>query len=201
MRPRVGALLAGLAAAGLAIGMTLRSGHSHEPSTQPSPTKSVDLRAVSDSAPYWCDYVPREALQRIAGVSTDLTEARDSWAIEQGGCRVDGPNLAYPLGVEVMRGNTHKTIDSELKKWRKFTPKRLPDELGYGFVVYAPGHVDDRPYITSSAFQCGDRQTLIYLEIVDVAKGRDYLADLTELMRIAKKRYGVLHKCMPGPVK
>ena len=39
------------------------------------------------------------------------------------------------------------------------------------------------------------------LDVSKVQDGRDYQEDLTALMRIAEKRFGVLHECEPGPVK
>ncbi len=34
-----------------------------------------------------------------------------------------------------------------------------------------------------------------------VQDGRDYREDLTALMRVAEKRFGVLHGCEPGPLR
>ncbi|SEL70321.1 hypothetical protein [Nonomuraea pusilla] len=39
---------------------------------------------------------------------------------------------------------------------------------------------------------------MIDIYLAQVARGREGIKDLTELMRIAQKRYGLLHHCTPG---
>ncbi|WP_255529969.1 hypothetical protein [Planomonospora sp. ID67723] len=39
---------------------------------------------------------------------------------------------------------------------------------------------------------------MIDIYLAQVAKGRDAIKDMIELMRIAQKRYGELYDCTPG---
>ncbi|WP_344458422.1 hypothetical protein [Actinocorallia aurantiaca] len=82
-----------------------------------------------------------------------------------------------------------------------YRPAWLEESLGYGFTVYAPSHPGDRPYYAISTFRCGQHEPWLRIDISKVQDGRDYQEDLTALMRIAEKRFGVLHECEPGPVK
>ncbi|MFI7707052.1 hypothetical protein [Nonomuraea sp. NPDC049480] len=75
----------------------------------------------------------------------------------------------------------------------------LPKDLGDGlaaFVQSAP--FADQPYRVSAKFRCGSKERLIDIYLPQVAKGRDAIKDMTELMRIAQKRYGALYDCTPG---
>ncbi|MEV0149205.1 MULTISPECIES: hypothetical protein [unclassified Nonomuraea] len=75
----------------------------------------------------------------------------------------------------------------------------LPAELGEGMAAYLPDPpVDDPPYQVSAKFHCGGDDRLIDILLPQVAKGRDAIKDMTELMRIAQKRYGALYHCTPG---
>jgi hypothetical protein len=205
MRLRLGLLfIAGVTVTVLLVGLIFQQNNEK---SSPAPTSArpssspIDTRAIFDSPPYWCDLVPQEALRRIAGVGTNLTETRSGSSKDQGGCMVTNQDAVYPLGVELQQEDSRATIDREIKQWQSNSPVRLPNELGYGFTVYAPGYVDDRPYIVSAAFRCGNQQPSIGIDMATVSRGRDYVADLTELMRIAQKRFGVVHKCTPGAAK
>ncbi|MFC4112977.1 hypothetical protein [Nonomuraea zeae] len=75
----------------------------------------------------------------------------------------------------------------------------LPADLGDGLAAYLPNTpFADQPYRVSAKFRCGDKQRLIDIYLSQVAKGRDAIKDLIELMRIAQKRYGHLYNCTPG---
>ncbi|MFI7151163.1 hypothetical protein ACIBO2_40115 [Nonomuraea sp. NPDC050022] len=50
----------------------------------------------------------------------------------------------------------------------------------------------------SAKFSCDGKDRLIDIGLAQVAKGRDAIKDLTELMRIAQTRYGHLYNCTPG---
>ncbi|WP_185071948.1 hypothetical protein [Nonomuraea jabiensis] len=75
----------------------------------------------------------------------------------------------------------------------------LPTELGEGMAAYVTNSpLADQPYRVSAKFGCGDEDRMIDIYLAQVAKGRDAFKDMTELMRIAQKRYGKLYNCTPG---
>ncbi|MGN9837948.1 hypothetical protein ACTMTI_07490 [Nonomuraea sp. H19] len=75
----------------------------------------------------------------------------------------------------------------------------LPTDLGDGLAAYLPNTpVADQPYRVSAKFLCGGKERMIDVFLAGVAKGRDAIKDLIDLMRIAQKRYGDLYDCTPG---
>jgi hypothetical protein len=60
------------------------------------------------------------------------------------------------------------------------------------------GLLATQPYRVSANFRCDSKERMLDIYLAQVAKGRDALKDLIDLMRIAQKRYGELHNCTPG---
>ncbi len=60
------------------------------------------------------------------------------------------------------------------------------------------GLLADQPYRVSAKFRCGGKERLLDIYLSQVAKGRDGIKDLTDLMRIAQRRYGEVYDCVPG---
>ncbi|MFG1964539.1 hypothetical protein [Nonomuraea sp. NPDC049028] len=56
----------------------------------------------------------------------------------------------------------------------------------------------NQPYRVSAKFRCSGIERMIDIFLPQIAKGRDAIKDLTELMRIAQTRYGHLYNCTPG---
>lgn len=181
-------------------GCTHQSARPTPSSTAQLSTPTTDLRPISDSPPYWCEFVPQDALSKITGMSAGLTESRDGWLPDKGLCVVRDGSQSGPMGLDWENSNGRVQVDSQAKKHPGYKQTLLPTDLGYGFVVYFPKYVDYRPYSVISTFQCGSLQPWLGIDLILVSPGRDYVRDLTDLMRIAQKRFGVLHKCTPGPV-
>ncbi|WP_327584371.1 hypothetical protein OHA25_52690 [Nonomuraea sp. NBC_00507] len=75
----------------------------------------------------------------------------------------------------------------------------LPADVGHGMAAYLTNSpLDDQPYRVSAKFRCGGKDRMIDIFLAQIAKGRDAIKDMTELMRIAQKRYGELYDCAPG---
>ncbi|MEU7861797.1 hypothetical protein [Nonomuraea sp. NPDC049141] len=75
----------------------------------------------------------------------------------------------------------------------------LPKDLGDGLAAYVQSApFANQPYRVSAKFHCGSKERLIDIYLPQVTKGRDAIKDMTELMRIAQKRYGHLYNCTPG---
>ncbi|TMR94746.1 hypothetical protein [Nonomuraea basaltis] len=75
----------------------------------------------------------------------------------------------------------------------------LPTDLGTGLIAYTARLPRTRPYYTTMLFRCGDERPWISVDLSEVAKGRDPVTDLTQLLSFARKRYGELHRCTPKP--
>ncbi|MEU7740490.1 hypothetical protein [Nonomuraea sp. NPDC049158] len=75
----------------------------------------------------------------------------------------------------------------------------LPSDLGDGLAAHLPNaSFPDQPFQVSAKFRCDNKDRLIDIGLAQIAKGRDAIKDMTELMRIAQKRYGHLYNCTPG---
>jgi hypothetical protein len=168
----------------------------HSPSAA-SPARG-DAGPVTDSVPYWCDLVPRRALTRVTSVSSGLSEIRNAGASKDGSlCGVKDDERYGPLAVQ---WNVEGGRD-EIAEWTKDIasdhPARLPAELGSGFTVYTLKETR-LPYFTASTFDCGARDAWIEIFLRGVSPGRDATKDLTDLMRIAQRRFREIHRCAPG---
>lgn len=76
---------------------------------------------------------------------------------------------------------------------------KLPTDLGDGMTAHLMNSpLADQPYRTSAKFLCGGKERMIDIFLAKIAKGRDAIKDMTELMRIAQTRYGHLYNCTPG---
>ncbi|TDE30704.1 hypothetical protein E1295_40945 [Nonomuraea mesophila] len=160
-----------------------------------------DLRPVVDQSPYWCEFVSQESYRRVSGDTRPYTERKDGPWRDDGGCLVEGGRNGDPVGVWWSKiDDSVKRLELTRENWAMAKPTDLPEDLGEGFAVYAGNDMlGGRPYYVISRFSCGDTDPWIRIDLKKVAEGRDAIKDLTELMRVAQRRYGVLHKCDPGP--
>jgi hypothetical protein len=161
------------------------------------PGRAASSGPVPDTSPYWCDLVSRRALSRVTGVSGGLSEFRSVGSGKENSmCAVKDEQRYGPLAVQwdVTGGR------NEIGQWAKNVaadhPARLPATLGSGFTVYSPS-TSRLPYFTAAAFACGSRDAWIEIFIRGVSSGRDAAADLVGLMRVAQRRFEVLHHCTP----
>ncbi|NBF00211.1 hypothetical protein FE391_43110 [Nonomuraea sp. KC401] len=160
-----------------------------------------DLRPVVDRSPYWCEFISQESFRRITGDARTYTDRKDGTWRDDGGCIVEGGGNGDPAAVWWSRvDDSVKRLELAHKNWDRSRPTALPAELGEGFAVHAGNDMlGGRPYFVISRFSCGGETLWIGIDLKKVAKGRDAIKDLTELMRVAQRRYGVLHECDPGP--
>ncbi|MEV6149705.1 hypothetical protein AB0L53_05125 [Nonomuraea sp. NPDC052129] len=90
-------------------------------------------------------------------------------------------------------------MDDRRQVYTRYGGVALPTDLGDGLAAYLPNtSFADQPYRVSAKFRCGGKERMIDIYLAQVAKGRDAIKDMTELMRIAQKRYGHLYNCTPG---
>ncbi|MDR8410382.1 hypothetical protein MTP10_16760 [Nonomuraea sp. 3-1Str] len=174
------------------------------PKSDIASTPASPLQPVVESAPYVCALIPEQAFRLVSGVTGSLAEKTDGNE-RNGDCRAPD---TVPRSLEVWwmqegRGMPRDHLDLLIEDRRKVYTGHggvaLPAELGDGMAAYLPDPpVGDPPYQVSAKFRCGGEDRLIDILLPQVAKGRDAIKDMTELMRIAQKRYGVLHHCTPG---
>jgi hypothetical protein len=179
-------------------------GHRSQPVLSHSPPPSPHSTAagtLDDSAPYWCDLVPKKALIRVTGISSRLREVR-SVAVDEDGslCGVRDSEKYGPLVVEWNTTGGSNEIASRMKDVAAERPARLPPQLGTGFVASA-STAYELPLLAAATFGCGSPDAWIDIFLRRTAPGRDVVADLTGLMRVAQRRFGVIHRCTPRPVR
>ncbi|KAB8186267.1 hypothetical protein FH608_046950 [Nonomuraea phyllanthi] len=167
----------------------------------PDPSPAPDLRPVVDQAPYWCEFVSQESFQRVTGDTRAYTDRKDGPWKNDGGCLVEGGSNGDPVGVWWSRiDDSAERLELAHENWDQTKPTPLPAQLGEGFATYAGNDMlGGRPYFVISRFSCGGEKPWIGIDLKRVAKGRDAIKDLTDLMRVAQKRYGDLHRCTPSP--
>lgn len=159
---------------------------------------------IVDSPPYLCKLVPDQAFRLVSGAKGSLSE-KTNGNETNGDCGTPG---AIPKSLDVAwmqeaPQSTREYLDGVMDDRRKVFTRHgaatLPADLGEGLAVHlAYAGVDEQPYQVVARFSCGGKQRIITLYLAQIAKGRDGVRDMIELMRIAQKRYGQLYACTPG---
>lgn len=99
-------------------------------------------------------------------------------------------------GSEMSKKHLEFLIKGRRNVYTRHGGVTLPTDLGNGMAAYlGEGLLAQQPYQVSAQFTCGDKARLIDIYLTQVAKGRDAMKDLTDLMRIAQHRYADLHNC------
>ncbi|MER6944939.1 hypothetical protein ABT294_13025 [Nonomuraea sp. NPDC000554] len=169
-----------------------------------APVSTPPRQPIADSAPYICRLVPEQALRLVSGATGSLVE-KTTGNESSGECRApDTP--PHPLEVDWLRvgdGTSQEHLDFVMDDRRQVYSRHdgvtLPTDLGDGLAAYLPNTpFADQPYRVSAKFRCGSKDRMIDIYLAQVAKGRDAIKDMIELMRIAQKRYGELYGCTPG---
>lgn len=163
------------------------------------PTPPPDTHPVAETAPYLCDLVPEQALRRVTGLAIPL-DAR--WVNgpqpDNGLCLAYAKGREAPLGIDWSLADGEKTVRFQERKWAQETTHPLPAELGKGLAVVIPtaGGVA-RPNYVIAVFTCGKKKPWMSIDFAPVVRGRDAVQDMVAFMRIAERRFGVLHGCTP----
>jgi hypothetical protein len=176
----------------LATACTPEVDNTFEPSPIPQP--------VVDSNPYLCTLIPERAF-RLVSDATEPRPERTDGNERNGSCRApDAATQALEVWWMQERGMPSGHLDFLMDDRRKVYTRHggveLPAELGDGMAAYLPNPpVNDQPYQASAKFRCGAMDRLIDISLPQISKGRDAMKDLTDLMRIAQKRYSQIHDC------
>jgi hypothetical protein len=138
-------------------------------------------------------------LRRVSGVLTGLSEIRNAGATKDRSiCGVRDRERYGPLVVQWNVTGGRDEIATWMKDVASDHPTPLPSQLGVGFNVYSQS-ASRLPYFTASAFDCGAHDAWIEIFLRTISAGRNPTSDLTDLMRIAQRRFGKVHHCTPRP--
>ncbi|MEV0623314.1 hypothetical protein AB0I81_59060 [Nonomuraea sp. NPDC050404] len=159
---------------------------------------------IVDAPPYVCKLVSAQAFRLVSGASGSFGE--ETTGTEESGECQSPETTPRSLQVNWLQadGKTGKEhLDFLMKDRRRLYSRHggvaLPADLGDGLVAYvASAPFAEQPYRASSRFPCDGVDRLIDIYLPQVAKGRDAIKDLIDLMRIAQTRYGKLHNCTPS---
>jgi hypothetical protein len=167
-------------------------------------TPSPVTQPIVDSSPYICKLIPEQALRSVSGSTGALAE-RTNGGEKSGECWAPDttPRRLQVGWLQVGDGTSQESLDFAMDDRRLVYTRHggvtLPSELGDGLAAYLPDSpFADQPYRVSAKFHCGGKERMIDIYLAQVAKGRDAIKDMIELMRIAQKRYGDLYDCTPG---
>ncbi|MFD1546599.1 hypothetical protein [Nonomuraea guangzhouensis] len=167
-------------------------------------TPAPVLQPIVDSAPYICRLVPEQAFRLVSDATGSLVEKTDG-SESSGECWApDTTPRSLEVGwLQVSDGTNQEHLNFVMNGRRQVYSEHggvtLPTDLGDGLAAYLPNTpFADQPYRVSAKFLCGGKARMIDIFLAKVAKGRDAIKDMTELMRIAQKRYGHLYNCTPG---
>ncbi|GGO66325.1 hypothetical protein GCM10012289_20080 [Nonomuraea cavernae] len=159
---------------------------------------------IVDSSPYVCSLIPEQAFRSVTGVTEPLAE-ETAGTKRNGNCsapdRTPPPLEVWWMheGPGMPQEHLNFLLDDRRAVFTRHGGVPLPRDLGDGMVGYMPDSIfADQPYRVSAKFRCDNEARLIDIDLSQVAKGRDGIKDLIELMRIAQKRYGELYDCTPG---
>ena len=154
-------------------------------------TAKPNLGPVRDSAPYWCQLIPRRSLQTAISVKGQLKQDQDiDLGSSDSTCEV-GTEAKLPLEVELALSD-----EAKLQEKDEFAHNRpemtLPADLGKALFREAPAPPD---FGISAGFSCDKKPVWIRIVIRSLADGRDPKIDLPAFLRIAEDRYSKLARC------
>lgn len=157
----------------------------------------VDAAPIIDSAPYICWYFPEKAIRQVSGLEVPLKERRDGVWPSHGGCYLHSGYLRVAIDWQDFDGK--RIMEIAVRNFQEKKLVDLPNDVGDGFVAYTGGPPSTHPYYGIIWFKCGKKFPWMNVQMSEVAEGRNTANDMTQLLRIARERYGKLHKCKPEP--
>lgn len=183
---------------GLALALALLTGCTGtNPPPSPSPSDKISAAPLTDSPPYWCDFLPQQAVRTISGLTLPLQEDKGGVPTTHGICTLRNEYTRLSAVWSIRDGDN--VLDTAQKNFGEHRLAELPTELGKGLISYTGRPPQTKPFYTMMLFRCGDKRPWISIDLSEIDKGRNPVSDLTQLLSIARKRYGELHKCTPKP--
>lgn len=170
-----------------------------ESSNTPRITRPQPVRPIIDTAPYLCDLVPERSFLDAIGTTGSLTDEWSGNLTDTGLCLAYSGQNEASLGIQWAYTDGDRVVRRQQKQYADNVLHSLPPDLGRGFASTSAA----RPRINYviALFRCREKRPWLRIDFVAVVRGRDAVRDMTDLMRIAERRFGVLHKCRPGPLE
>ncbi|MEV4838639.1 hypothetical protein AB0K05_29340 [Nonomuraea sp. NPDC049486] len=128
-------------------------------------------------------------------MSIPLEENKDGVPTTHGGCLLRNEYTRFSLNWSIRGGDNALDLAQENFGRRRLAD--LPPDLGKGLIAYTEGEPRTGPYVAFILFRCGDKRPWMGIDFSEVAKGRNVVADLVALLRIARDRFGEIHRCSP----
>ncbi|MFG1685409.1 hypothetical protein ACGFNP_34975 [Nonomuraea sp. NPDC049269] len=124
-----------------------------------------------------------------------LEESKDGVPTTHGGCALRNTYNRFSLNWSVRGGS--EALDLARENFGRKQLSVLPLDLGKGLIAYTGESARTKPYVAFMLFRCGDKRPWMGIDLSEMAKGRDPVKDFTELLRIARHRFGEIHHCTP----
>ncbi|MEV4077186.1 hypothetical protein, partial [Nonomuraea fuscirosea] len=112
-----------------------------------------------------------------------------------GGCSLRNEYSRFSLNWSINGGE--EALGLARKNFGSTRLSELPADLGKGLIAYTGGIPRSKPYVAFILFRCGKNQPWMGTSLSQVAKERNVVKDLTDLLHIARDRYGKAHSCTP----
>ena len=189
------ALRAGVAVFGMLLALVSGCSGNKGQDAKASPSP-VDAGPLVGSAPYWCDVISQQALRQLSGITIPLKESNDGIPSTRGICLIMGGYTRASFAWDME--SSERILDTARKNFGRHQLAELPADLGTGLIAYTGRPPESSPYYTMMVFRCGKNRPWISIDLTEVTKGRDAVQGLTELLRIARDRFGVIHGCTPS---
>ncbi|MFI6636917.1 hypothetical protein ACIBI7_49220 [Nonomuraea fuscirosea] len=179
---------------GTTLTLALSTGCTPEPAATP-PQRSPEATPVIDAAPYWCEVIPQQGVRAISGLTMPLEESKWGALASHGGCSLRNEYSRFSLNWSINGGE--EALGLARKNFGSTRLSELPADLGKGLIAYTGGIPRSKPYVAFILFRCGKNQPWMGTSLSQVAKERNVVKDLTDLLHIARDRYGKAHSCTP----
>lgn len=161
-------------------------------------TRPLPVQSITDTAPYLCDLVPERPFLSTIGTTGSLTDEWSGNMTETGLCLAYSGQKEASLGIQWAYTDGERVIRRQQEQFSDSVIHPLPPGLGRGFASTSAAR--PRVNYVIALFRCGEKRPWLRIDFAPVVRGRDAVRDMTDLMRIAERRFGVLHKCRPGPL-
>jgi hypothetical protein len=159
----------------------------------PRPDPTPPPGAVTDTAPYWCQLVPRTALWQVTGVApsqvVENLRSKDAAPDNDLECTAQ---LAGDFGllVEIDSGRFATQVAFQQLRPGRLALSTLPADLGL-----ARARHNGPQWFGFALYYCGRSPHLALISLQQVVADRDPLTELAALLTIAERRWAAMAKC------
>jgi hypothetical protein len=148
---------------------------------------------VRDTAPYWCQLVPRIALWQVTGVAPSqvVEDLRSKDAAPDNDLKCTA-QLAGDFGllVEIESGRFATQVAFQQLRPSRLPTSTLPVDLGL-----ARARQNGPQWLGFALYYCGKSPHLALISLRQIVADRDPLTELAALLTIAERRWAAVAKC------